>query len=285
MEEIETSSVISSSQESVEEDYDWITDKNFSLENKKDFLKYPLDYWRKIVFEPDLEKSQIDSEGDYHESRINKVLKNEVFASFEFYESKNGIIKFKLMKNYKVDKNELLKGFISPDFFIHKIEVEKFNELLENRKYMMKTFKKLNTNKKYVSIIGEIKISHNSAIKDSKQRKDYITFIQKAKLFEEELALMYVYDQSYKLFKTDKKPKEIDEVFLILCYIPKLYLEDCYNAYNCIIDELKLDVKKIDMKKLVKKNPTKKELIKQFNEQLRFYRIGIFVFILILLMN
>ena len=36
------------------------------------------------------------------------------------------------------------------------------------------------------------------------------------------------------------------------------------------------------MKKIKKKNPTKKELIKQFNEQLRFYRIGIFVFILII---
>ena len=75
-----------------------------------------------------MEKYQINSEGKYHKNRINKVLKNEVFASFEFYESKNGIIRFKLMENYKVDKNELIKGFISPDFFIHKIEVKKFNE-------------------------------------------------------------------------------------------------------------------------------------------------------------
>ena len=115
------------------------------------------------------------------------------------------------MKAYNVEGNELIKGFISPDFFIYKIEIEKFNELLKEREYMMKTFKKLNKNIKYVSIIGEIKISHKSAFKNNDQRKDYITFIQKAKatLNEEELVLMYVYDQSYKLFKEDK-PKEID---------------------------------------------------------------------------
>ena len=292
MEEMETSSVISSSQESVEENYDWVTDKKFSSENKKDYLKYPLEDWRKIVFDPDLEISQIDSEVDYYENRVIKVLKNEVFTSFKFYENKSGITKFRLMKNYKVDRTELLKGFISPDFFIHKIDVNKFTELLENRKYMMKSFKKLKANTKYVSIIGEIKISHNSAIKDSKQRKDYITFIKKAKLFEEELILMYIYDQSYNLFKTDKEPKDTDEIFMILCYIPKLYLNDCYNAYNNIIDELKLNVKKIDMKIITTKKLTKKELIKQLNDskkqlndskkKLNESRFGIIVLILII---
>ena len=74
---------------------------------------------------------------------------------------------------------------------------------------------------------------------------------------------MYVYDESYKLFckddfndnekTTDKKPDPI-----IYCYIPKIYKEDCYNAYNDIIENLKPKVRKIDIRS--KKRITKKEL-------------------------
>ena len=263
-----TSSAKSSSQESAaEEDFNWISDKNFSSENKKDYLKYPLSHWRKLVYDPDFEKANIHSMGDYYEDRINKVLKNEVFKHFKFYESKNGIMKINLMENYKVDKNELIKDFIVPDFFVHQIEVEKFNELLENRKYMMRTFQKLNTNKKYVSIIGEIKISHHKAFKNNSQRQEYIKFIQKANSSEEELVLMYVYDESYKLFKTDA-PTNIEKIFLIICYMPKLYSNDCYNSYNDIIEELKLNVKKIDIKSTPNKIPTKNELIKELKNEL-----------------
>ena len=51
------------------------------------------------------------------------------------------------------------------------------------------------------------------------------------------------YNELYKLFKTDA-PTNIENIFLIICYIPKLYSKDCYYAYNDIIGEVKLNVKK-----------------------------------------
>ena len=261
MEDSESSANSSSVESTVEEDFDWITDKDFKIENKKDYLKYPLNLWREIAYEPNV---NIFSMGKYYESRVNKVLKNDVFKSFEFFKIKNGVFKFNLMNHYNVDKSELTKNFIVPDFFIHKIEVEKFNELLEKRKYMMRTFQKLNTNKKYISIIGEIKTSRNSVFKSSNQRKDYIKFIQIANSSkEEELVLMYVYNESYKLFKEDSVTNK-DKIFLIICYIPKLFEDDCYKAYNDIIKKYKLDAKEIDLTKKLNKI-TKEDLIKELN--------------------
>ena len=263
MEDITSSAKSSSVESVVEEDFNWITDKNFSSENKKDYLKYPLSLWRDLVYESD---SNIYSIGECYEARVNKVLKNDVFKSFEFFESRKGEFKINLMKSYKVNAFELSKNSIVPDFFVHKIEIEKFNELLENRKYMMRTFQKINTTKKYISIIGETKVSHHSAFKNNNQRRDYIKFIQIANLQkEEELVLMYVYDESYKLFKEDSPINE-DKIFLLLCYIPRLFLEDCYRAYNDIIKELKLNIKEIDLKKKPNKILfTKKELIQKLN--------------------
>ena len=294
MEEDSSSFISSSSQEAIE-DYNWVTDKNFLSENKKDFLKYPLNNWKEIAFDPNLSKSLIYSQGDLYESRVQKVLKNDVFKDFIYLESKYGKIDFDLYKYYHVAPNELLKEYIVPDFFVHKIEVAKFNEFLENRKYMIRTFQKIDSKKKYISIIGEIKLNHSKAFKNNDQRKDYITFIQKAKSPEEELALMYVYDESYKLFKEDK-PKKTDKIFLILCYIPKLYFEDCYKAYNKIIENLNSDEKKIDMTKKPKKIITKKELKNQLEEMNKLFKnyidkrdkrekaelFGIFIFVLII---
>ena len=282
-----SSSILTSSEEAIE-DYNWVTDKNFSLENKKDYLKYPLNNWREMTYVPNIDQALVHSQGHLYESKVNKVLKNDVFNGFKYFDSKEGIITFNLFTYYHVLPIELSKGSIAPDFFVHQIEVTKFNELLENRKYMMRTFQKINTNKKYISIVGEIKMSHNRAFKDCDQRKDYITFIQKAKSSEEELVLMYAYDESYKLFKEDK-PRKTDKIFLILCYIPKLYLEDCYLAYNSIIENLNSDVKKIDMENKPKKMLTKKELkneIEKMNMSIekrkRVEIYGIFIFILII---
>jgi len=206
--------------------------------------------------------------GEYYADRVEKVLKNEVFKSFKFYKEKRGKFKINYVKYYNVDELVLTKNSIIPDFFVHKIEVKKFKELLENRKYMMRTFQELNTNKKYISVIGEIKISQNYVFKNNNQRKDYIKFIQNANSTEEELVLMYVYDESYKLFK-EVSPKNEDKIFLILCYIPRLFLDDCYKAYNNIIKELKLNINEIDLNKKpneIKLN--KEELINELKEEL-----------------
>ena len=77
---------------------------------------------------------------------------------------------------------------------------------------------------------------------------------------------MYVYDQSYKLFKEDE-PNKLDSVFLIICYIPKIYRNKCYIAYNDTIEYLNLDShQKIDLNKVPGKRLTKNELIKKMEK-------------------
>ena len=275
----QSSSSIKSSSESAIEDYDWIKDENFSLENKMNFLKYPLNFWREIAYVPNLEKGVMYSEGEFYKSRVKKVLKYDVFNGFNFIKNKYGMIEFDFMEYYNVDQKELTESGIAPQFFVYQIEVEKFNKLLEERKYMMKTFQKMNTNKKYVSIIGEIKVSHRKAFKNNSQRQDYIKFIQKAISSEEELVLMYIYDESYKLFMEDK-PNKTDNIFLILCYIPKLYFNECYNAYNNILEDF--GVEKIDIENKQKKNPAKKELIESTGKFNKGTSILIVILILII---
>ena len=246
-----SSPTIPSSQDSAQEDFKWVKDKNYPSEIKNEYLKYPLDNWRKIVFDPKLNKSFIHHPGNIYESKVNKVLKSDVFDGFEFYEDKKGVLNFKLMESYGVDKNKLEKEFIIPDFFVHRIKVEEFKELLKNRSYMMGFGGKITENVKYISIIGEIKSSHHQAHKNTSQKRDYISFIKNANLIDEQLLLMYIYDESYKLFKKDINEKREENI--ILCYIPKLYADECYNAFNNIIVELKSNVNKIDLKNIPKK--------------------------------
>ena len=264
-----SSSIRSSSEETVTEDFDWINDKNFSLDNKKDYLKYPLSDW-KGSYIPNLGQPQthISSEGKLYEKKVRTILRDDVFKDFDFICDNNGFINFDLMSNYNVKPNDINKTSIEPDFFVNKMEAEKFKVLLEKRSYMIRTFQELESGVKYVSIIGEIKIGHKRAFKWDTQRQAYISFISKAAVAKgEKLLLMYVYDQSYKLFKEDE-PNENDSVFLIICYIPKIYKGKCYKAYNDTIDYLKLDSeKKIDLNKESAKKPSKFELIKEIEKK------------------
>ena len=261
----------SSSEEPVSEDFNWIEDKDFSSSNKQDYLKYPLSDWREssYVSSVDQHQTHLVSEGRLYENEVIRILRDDVFKGFEFFSEKNGLFKFNLMKNYKVNRNDINnKPSIEPDFFVHKMEVKEFNELLKNRSYMIRTFEKLNLDVKYVSIIGEIKIGHKRAFKMDDQRKAYTSFIQKAVLEEgEQLLLMYVYDQSYKSFKKDK-PNELDLVSLIICYIPNIYKNNCYKAYNDTIKYLNLDSgQKIDLNKIPAKRLRKNELIKEIKKK------------------
>ena len=255
----------SSSEETVSEDFNWIDDENFLSSNKKDYLKYPLSDWRESSYIPILGKSQthLTSEGKLYEMKVRKILRDDVFKGFHFIYEKDGLVEFDFMNNYEVIPIDIGMPSIEPDFFVHKMEVVKFNELLKKRSYMIRTFQSLKPDVKYVSIIGEIKIDHKRAFKMDDQRKAYTSFIDKATLKEgEKLLLMYVYDQSYKLFKEDV-PNESDSVFLIICYIPKIYRNNCYKAYNDTIEYLNLDShQKIDLNKVPGKKPTKNELIK-----------------------
>ena len=100
---------------------------------------------------------------------------------------------------------------------------------------------------------------------------------------------MYVYDQSYKLFKEDE-PNKLDSVFLIICYIPKIYRNKCYIAYNDTIEYLNLDShQKIDLNKVPGKRLTKNELIKKIekmDKEIKFIKtveyIGVSIGVLII---
>ena len=266
-----SSSISSSSEEAVTEDFDWINDKNFLLSNKEDYLKYPLSDWKDSSYIPNLglPQTHLSSEGKLYEAKVRNILRDDVFKDSKFFFEKNGFINFDLMSCYKVTPNDINnKTSIEPDFFVYKMEAEKFKDLLEKRSYMIRTFQKLEPGVQYVSIIGEIKIGHKRAFKWDDQREAYISFIHKAALEKgEKLLLMYVYDQSYKLFKEDK-PNEKDSVFLIICYIPKIYKDKCYKAYNDTIDYVKLyRGQKIDLNKEPAKRPSKNELIKEIEEK------------------
>ena len=257
----------SSSEETVSEDFNWIDDENFLSSNKKDYLKYPLSDWKDSSYIPNLGQPQthVSSEGKLYEKKVRTILRDDVFKDFDFICDKDGFVNFDLMSNYKVTPNDINnKILIEPDFFVNKMKAEKFKDLLGKRSYMIRTFQNLEPGVEYVSIIGEIKIDHKRAFKWDDQRQAYISFISKAAVEKgEKLLLMYVYDQSYKLFKEDK-PNEKDSVFLIICYIPKIYKGKCYKAYNDTIDYLKLNSgQKIDLNKEPAKRPSKNELIKK----------------------
>ena len=96
---------------------------------------------------------------------VNKILKLNIFNGFNFFHEKGGIIKYKLAK-YNTDIK------IAPDFFVYRMEKSKFIKLLKERKYMMKTKYEVPENIKYISIIGEIKMSRKKALKRSKKKKN-----------------------------------------------------------------------------------------------------------------
>lgn len=277
-----TSSSYSSSRDTTKENYNWIEDNKFSSIDKEDYIKYPLQKWRDLVYDPEQSEYLVHSLGDAYQSVVNKVLKDDVFKDCSFFEDKNGMIKFNFNEKYNMSDIKFEKGFIAPDFFIYKIEVKKFFEILKQRSYMMRTSYKMNTKIKYISIIGEIKISHKRAHKKDKQKIDYLIFTKEAKLSEgEDILLMYVYDESFQLFKQDLSNK-LDKPPYILCYIPKLYKEDCYHAFNKIADILNSKVEKINMNKPIRRSATKKELIKEFKNKEKFYLFIISISVLII---
>ena len=80
---------------------------------------------------------------------------------------------------------------------------------------------------------------------------------------------MYIYDESFSLFKKELSTKELDKYPIIYGYMPKLYYENCCKTYNVLIDLLGSSKEKIDIsnKNIFKKKITKKQLL-QKNEEL-----------------
>ena len=66
--------------------------------------------------------------------KVRKILRDDVFKGFQFICDKDGFVEFDFMYNYEVTPNDINnKPSIEPDFFVYKMEVKKFNELLEKK--------------------------------------------------------------------------------------------------------------------------------------------------------
>ena len=91
-----SSSISSSSEEAVTEDFDWINDKNFLLSNKEDYLKYPLSDWKdsSYITNLGLPQTHLSSEGKLYEAKVRNILRDDVFKDTNFFFCKKRIYKF-----------------------------------------------------------------------------------------------------------------------------------------------------------------------------------------------
>ena len=219
-------------------------------EIKEKYIKFPLDKWYEIVFEiKSIVKDNVLFEGNLYQSTVNLILKKDVFKGENFIEENNYIsIIYKdsdisnFLKNEFPDileekSKDINTSELKPDFLVYDIKKEKFFQIIENRNYMMyyKKFEIPNEIDK-ISILGEIKISKKTG---GSQFQKYKLFIKNYK--KKYFVLMNVYDTSYKTFfenkkKSDNTSKSDDDIPIIFCYIPKTYLNDCFNKYNEILE-------------------------------------------------
>ena len=262
----------STARESGFEDYNWVNDENLPNETKLKFLDYPLNMWKDIVFDQDFQGYQINDEGTYYQKVVNKILANDIFKDMDFHKEENGVMDFKIADTYKINYDSLSKKIINPDFLVYKIPKNNFFEILDERQYMMIMKYNIPEDKEYISIIGEIKTRNRSAHKNSYQRRDYLNFINlvnSSNKTNEFLIMMYIYDESFSLFKKELSTKQQDKYPIIYGYMPKLYYENCYKTYNVLIDILGSSKEKIDLsnKNIFKKKITKRQLLLK-NEEL-----------------
>lgn len=255
----------SSARESGYENFDWIQDTNFPKKMKKFFTEYPLNRWKDIILNSN--DMQIRNDGLYYQGTVNKILKKDIFLDFDFHEDKSGAMDFNFNKTYDIDYSQLSRKTISPDFYVYKIENKKFFELLKTREYMMilKYANEIPETAKFISILGEIKSSYSYCHVLDRQRQDYDKFINlvNESKTDEYIILMYIYDSSFHFFQKDYYYNTKEENPTIYGYIPKLYYEDCYQSYNILIEELKLQKEKIDISVKTSFKKKRKELEKE----------------------
>lgn len=243
------------------EDYNCVNDEKLPNETKLKFL-----------FDQDFQGYQINDEGTYYHKVVNKILAKDIFKDMDFHKEENGVMDFKIADIYKIDYDSLSKKCVNPDFLVYKIPKNNFFEILDERKYMMIMKYNIPENKKCISIIGEIKTRRNSAHKNSHQRQDYLNFINlvnSSNQTDEFLIMMYLYDESFSLFKKELIAKKQGKYPIIYGYMPKLYYENCYKTYNVLIDILGSTKEKINLsnKNILQKKITKKQLLLK-NEEL-----------------
>ena len=97
----ETSSAVCSSMDYASEKYDWVYSTTFSKENKLEYLEFPLEEWKDIVYRKNLSTdSTVTSHGYYYQAFVNRILECNIFKDYNFYWEKGGVIEYNL-SNYK----------------------------------------------------------------------------------------------------------------------------------------------------------------------------------------
>ena len=129
--------ISSSSVESCKEDFSWAKESKLSVENKKDYLKYPLKEWKDIVYDKDFKKSYLTDEGIYYRATVAKILEQDLFKDYAFHKERNGKIDFEFNKVYEKSFQSINKKYIALDFFVYRIPIEEFFNLLKYRNYML----------------------------------------------------------------------------------------------------------------------------------------------------
>lgn len=240
-----SSSEFSSGMESCIEQYEWANDVNFPY--KSEYLRFPLDTWRKLAYNPKLDNWQFGEEGKYYQNIVNIILEKDVFYPYKVYQEKNGAIDINFKNIYKINYDLFKKRTIVPDFFVRGIPIAVFKEILNSRNYMFYTRYNIPSDKIKITVLGETKSSYNHAHKNSTQRKDYITFANEVNKsgIDEFVVIVYIYDQSFQLFKAEPN-KNTDGPF-IYGYIPKVYKKECYNVYNYLVQDLNANQTPIDL--------------------------------------
>jgi len=248
---------------------------------------------KEIVYDKDFDTSHFSDEGNYYKIMVSKILKKDIFIDNKVFEEKNDIINFQFKEIYNVDYNLINKQNIVPDFLVHKIQSEKFFELLKKRNYMMVCKYNIPKNKKFITILGEIKSSYKDGHRKSSQRKDYIKFVELVNNLntEEFMIFMYIYDQKFILFKNELKnfsDNSEAQLPLIYSYIPKLYYENCNVVYNYLINQLKYIKKLNDLsnksifenRKLLEKLEIECKWLKRTNYSLKAIIIILSIFLI-----
>ena len=222
------------------EDFEWIyCNKNRKL--IENYSLFPLPYWKTITYDK-LDKKKLLKPGTCYQSCVNSVLKIDIFKMQTFTKE---TMKYKAIND----------DYISPDFFVQNINLNTFNKIIKERKYMFKMNYKIPPHIKKINVIGEIKTS-KSGLKKGNQKGDYLKFAEAKSDSRTLYVVMYIFDNSYKEFFssriTDKNP-------VIYGYVPKLYKEDCYDNYyyvkTWLIDEIAKNQKNYDyvVKEFLKK--------------------------------
>ena len=207
-----------------DEDFNCITEKKY----KSYFLNFPLSAWITIVGKIYNENMNENLNlGKEYQRTVNLILSQDIFKDYNFLSEEE-------------NKAEIEKKIgLNPDFYIEKISNSNIQKILEKREYMFSYDDNFNVilelpKECTLTIIGEI-CSKLRAKKQS-QIQSYCNFIKANKNH----ILMLIFDFNYEnLFESTDQFNNLKDIIenntpIIFGYIPKLFKEDCYMAYNKI---------------------------------------------------